>query len=179
MISRDLLKQRHIKKQERFIARRFGVIVTPLSRVNGVIINGVIINGVTMTPKRRAINLSCFFFLYVLRELTSTSFWLFARHLNFCLIFLVLVVLVYFAKLRLFGPVLLHIFVPHSFPSTRNYSSCMLGCISHYRSVVTIVYLQVVHGSIIPRLFRQVFIYAAICRRKYWDMIEILSSFSN
>ena len=32
LISRDLLKQRHIKKQERFIARRFGVIVTPLSR---------------------------------------------------------------------------------------------------------------------------------------------------
>ena len=32
LISRDLLKQRHIKNQERFIARRFGVIVTPLSR---------------------------------------------------------------------------------------------------------------------------------------------------
>ena len=33
LISRDLLKQRHIKNQERFIAaQRFGVIVTPLSR---------------------------------------------------------------------------------------------------------------------------------------------------
>ena len=32
LISRDLLKPRHIKNQERFIARRFGVIVTPLSR---------------------------------------------------------------------------------------------------------------------------------------------------
>ena len=33
LISRDLLKQRHMKKQERFIAsRRFGVIGTPLSR---------------------------------------------------------------------------------------------------------------------------------------------------
>ena len=32
LISRDLLKQRRIKNQERFIARRFGVIVTPLSR---------------------------------------------------------------------------------------------------------------------------------------------------
>ena len=32
-ISRDLLKQRHIKNQERFItSRRFGVIMTPLSR---------------------------------------------------------------------------------------------------------------------------------------------------
>ncbi len=34
LISRDLLKQRHIKNKERFIAlRRFGVIVTPLSRL--------------------------------------------------------------------------------------------------------------------------------------------------
>ena len=32
LISRDLLKQRHRKNQERFITRRFGVIVTPLSR---------------------------------------------------------------------------------------------------------------------------------------------------
>ena len=31
LISRDLLTQRHIKNQERFIARRFGVIMTPLS----------------------------------------------------------------------------------------------------------------------------------------------------
>ena len=31
LISRDSLKQRHIKNQERFIARRFGVIMTPLS----------------------------------------------------------------------------------------------------------------------------------------------------
>ena len=34
LISRDLLMQRHIKNQERFIARRFGVIMTPFKRLN-------------------------------------------------------------------------------------------------------------------------------------------------
>ena len=34
LIKRDLLKQRHAKLTERFRARRFGVILTPLSREN-------------------------------------------------------------------------------------------------------------------------------------------------
>ena len=32
LIYRDLLKQRHAKLKEKFIARRFGVAMTPLSR---------------------------------------------------------------------------------------------------------------------------------------------------
>ena len=39
IIKRDLLKQRHAKITERFKVRRFGVILTPLSREKNQFVN--------------------------------------------------------------------------------------------------------------------------------------------
>ena len=64
-ICRVLLKQATKKKNETFITRRFGLLMTPLSiflhlRDDCNIIHISLDNGVTRTPKRQVINLSFF-----------------------------------------------------------------------------------------------------------------------